>query len=1117
MSLRLPTGIVTFLFTDIEGSTRLWEREPEAMRAALAAHDRLLRDAIESNGGDVVKMTGDGVMAAFGAPAAALAAALAAQRGLADDRRPPFTDGGRQTTDDGLRAGDKRTPTPDLLAPLRVRMGVHTGEAELREGDYHGATLNRAARLMAIGHGGQVLLSGITAALLDGSLPPGVTLRPLGEHRLRDLSQPERVFQLVAAGLPADFPPLRVAAARVNLPQPPTGFVGRWEEVDEIIALLTAPGARLVSLVGPGGIGKTRLAIQAAATLAGREPERFADGVFFVPLAQLSSAAPMAGVIAEALGFRFGQGEREPTDQLLDYLRHRSALLILDNVEHLLDDGGATLPADLLAAAPGVRLLATTRIRLGIQGEQLYPVPGMRLPDPAAVRSWADPQAEAEAYSALRLFAQAAGRVRPGFALDAGNVAAVTRICRQVQGMPLGIELAAGWLELLTPEEIAAEIDRSLDLLATDLRDVPARQRSLRAVFETTWQLSSERERALLPPLSVFRAPFSREAAAAVAGAGPGDLLALVNKSWLQRIVGSDGASRFLMHELLRQYAEEKLRADNQVEAAARERFADHYVTLLDATLPDLLGARQKQALAVVAADYPHIHWTWEWLVASGEFDRLTDHMLRPLHRFAQMRGLLREMSALVGLALEAGRRAGERCPPRPRATLLIAGSTLHYGEADLTALLDEAWRLAEGIAEPERALGGWYALLLDYRRFHDADAMTRLERLAESEDQEVAAFAAEMIGRALMDDIANRATLERSAVWLRRAGDWHEQRGDRWAYAGMCQLLAIAQSQLGNYAEALAWLDRAEAIYISLEDWQNVAAIGLLQRSAIARWSGRPDLALAAVEGTLSIVREHDDRVMEALGLGRLSMDLARYGDIDRARATREQALALARELEHDTNIPWNLWELGEVHRVAGSPSEARRYYDEAVAIFQAQGHSFGIGYYERGLGDLALMAGDCAAAVRHFSSARARISEFPDQVWSWVYVSIALARALAGCGQPDAALEMLHETLAMATTSTISELQPALLAAVAELALAAGRTVAAATLCGLVAAHPMTWNETRATVARLVAAARAVLGEEAAGAAEARGRALDATALIARLAALPPDLSAWLGLLED
>ena len=1105
MNASLPTGLVTFLFTDIEGSTRLWERRPEAMRAALAIHDRLLRQAIESNGGHVVKMTGDGVMAAFGSPAGAVAAAVAAQRALLT------TTGHRPPTADTLPPDPLNT---DLL--IRARMGIHTGAAELREGDYHGPTLNRAARLMATGHGGQVLLSGVTAALLDGSLPHGVTLRPLGEHRLRDLSQPERVFQLVAADLPADFPPLRVASARINLPQPPTGFIGRWQEVDDILALLTAAEARLVSLVGPGGIGKTRLAIQTAATLAEREPDRFADGVFFVPLAHLNAAAGMVAAVAEAIGLRFGQGEREPREQLLDHLRHRRALLILDNMEQLLDDGGAALPADMLAAAPGVRILATSRIRLGIQGEQLYLVPGMSLPEPDAVRAWVDPPAAAEGYSGLRLFAQAAGRVRPDFRLDGDNIATVTRIGHQVQGMPLGIELAAGWLELLTPDEIAAEIERSLDLLATDLRDVPARQRSLRAVFETTWQLASERERALLPSLSVFRAPFAREAATAVAGAGPADLLALVSKSWLQRTVGSDGASRFLMHELLRQYAEEKLRADGRAEAAARERFANHYVALLDATTPDLLGARQKQALAVVAADYPHIRRAWQWLVARGEFDRLVDHLLQPLHRFAQMRGLLREANELVGTALEACRR-GDRGQPRAAAALLVARSTLHHGEADPSTLLDEAWMLAQAVADPERTLGVWYAVLLDSRRVHHPEVVTQLQQLAESEDKVLACLAAELVGRALMDAIDQPAMLQQAVAWLRRAGAVYEQQGDEWGYAGVCQLLAVVYSRLGDYTAALASLDCAEATYLSLKDWQNVAGSAIYLRGAIALWQGRPQLCLATMEEALSLIREHGDRVMEAIGLGQLSIETLRYGDPDRARVLREQALARVRELGHRSNEPWNLWELGEVYRVIGQPDKARRYYDEARPLFRAQGHGFGESYCERGLGDLALAAGDFATAIGHFTAARALASEYPDQFWSQLYVTIQLARTLNGCGQPGEALAVLHAALPVATASVVKGLHPGLMTAVAELALAAGRAEAAATLCGLVAAHPMTWNETRATTARLAAQARATLGEAAADAAEARGRTLDAPTLIARLAALPPDLAAWLDVLAE
>ena len=1105
MSIPLPTGVVTFLFTDIEGSTRLWERHTAAMERALAHHDDLLRAAIESHGGHVVKTTGDGVLAAFESPAAALAAALAAQRGLkqtTDDRPPPTAP---------LLNTDPLTTDPLALS---ARMALHTGEAELREGDYHGTTLNRAARLMAIGHGGQVLLSGVTAGLLAAALPPGVALRDLGEFRLRDLAQPERVYQVAAEGLPADFPPLKATAARIRLPQPPTGFIGRWPEIDDILALLTAPDARLVSLVGPGGIGKTRLAIQAATTLAEREPARFPDGIVFVPLAHLNTAGAMVGAVADAIGFRFGSGEGEPRGQLLDHLRPRRALLILDNMEQLLADGGATLPAEVLAGAPGIYLLATTRSRLGIQGEQLYLVPGMSLPTPDAVRAWADPQAEAETFSGLRLFAQTAGRVRPGFRLDQTNIVPVCHICRLVQGMPLGIELAAGWLELLTPEEIAAEIERSLDLLATDLRDVPARQRSLRAVFETTWQLSTERERTHLPPLSVFRAPFTRQAAAAVAGAGPGDLLALVNKSWLQRVSGADGTSRFQMHELLRQYAADKLQADAEAEANTLRRFADHIVALVDECRPWLLGAHQREALAVMAADHAHILRAWEWLLEQGQFERLVDHLLLPLQRFAQMRGLLNATGELLARAIDACRRAGDRCPRRVLAALLLAGSTLHYGDADMVALLDEASDLAQSMAAPERELGGWYAQVVGFRRYRgDPDAQRELRQLAEtSADETLAMIAAETLGLALMDDVSHRAILEESAIWLRRAGETYERRGDQWGLANICQFEGVVQGRLGNFIAAQASLDRAVAIFTSLEDWQNADAVRLLQSSAIARWRGRPEEALAEMTSALADIRARGDRVMEALALGRLSMELARYGDVDRARVVREQALALTRELAYHSNEPWNLWELGEVHRVAGSPAEARRLYTEAQAIFRVQGHGFGLAYYERGLGDLALMAGDYATAARHFTAARALMSEYPDQTWSMVYVTIGLARALNGDGQLTAAAATLYEALPTTANRSLTDLQPVLLATVAELALTGGRADAALVLCALLADHPLTWNETRPRVAALSERARATLGDAAAGAAEAHGRTLEVSALVAALAALPPDLTAWL-----
>ena len=1087
----LTAGPVTFLFTDIEGSTSLWERHPEAMKHALARHDALLRAAVEGHHGQVVKSTGDGAYAVFAAPSEAVAAALAFQRALLADPWPELA--------------------PDVL---RARLGVLTGQAELRDGDYFGPTLNRTARIMSIGHGAQILLGTVTAHLVTGGLPPGVSLLDLGEHRLRDLTQPEHIFQVVAEGLPARFPALRTSSARVvNLPGQPTGFIGRWDEVDGILRLLAPGGSRLVTLVGPGGMGKTRLGIQAAATLAEREPERFRDGIHFVPFAPLRSAESMVGAIAAALDFQFGQGEQGPRRELLDYLRGREALLVLDNLEHLLDDGGATLLADILDTAPGVSMLATSRSRLSIQGEQLYVVPGMSLPDAQEAETWSDPQAEAGRFSGLRLFLQAAGRARPDFRLTPDNVAAVVRVCRQVQGMPLGIEMAAGWLELLSPAEISAEIARSLDVLATDLYGVPERQRSMRAVFDSTWQLLSERERTVLPALSVFRASFTREAAEAVAGAGLRDLMSLANKTWLQPVSSAGGSSRFQMHELLRQYAEEKLRAGGEAETAANDRYARYYAALWAENGPRLESAAQKEALALLTREYLHGHAAWTWLVARGELEWLADRMLRPFVRFALMHSLIFEVGDLVRQALDACRRAAG-CHLRVRISLLVAVSALRYPPSDPSAIMDEAHRLVEDLAEPERELGIWYPLLLNWRPYRDPDNPRRLWRLAEGDDTDGrASLAAHLTGAALLAESRDRTGLEESVEWLRRAAAGYLRRGDRWAYAGVIEDLSLGEFRLGNRDSALALVDEAQAIYESLADWHHANMLRQ-GRATTLLYDGRPDLVLKTLEGFVAYSRERGDRLMETFSLGFLSLQAVRFGDLDETRRMRERALALTRELGYSDNESWNLWELGEVHRVAGSTVEARRYYDEARALFDAQGNRFGLAYYERGLGDLALMAGDAAAAARRFSAARDLMADYPNEEWSLAYVLTGLARALAGSDRLDEAPAALAAAIVpIAGNHTPIDMETLVVAAAAEMALAGGRAQLGATLCALLAAHPLTWNETRARVAALVARARQGLGDDTTAAAEARGRLLDLHALIAGLAALPPvEAGPWL-----
>src|SRR5215218_9558561 len=407
----LPSGTVTFLFTDIEGSTTLWERDREAMTAAVERHLALLDAAIYAHGGTHFKTVGDAVQAAFLTAPAAIAAASDAQRALLDENW-----------------GE--------IGPLRVRMALHAGEAEPdTRGDYLAAPLNRLSRLLSAGHGGQILLSQTVQQLSRGALPAGTELLDLGDHRLRDLLHPD---------LPTDFPPLQTLAGHPNnLPHQPTPLLGRERELGEVADLLRREDVHLVTLTGPGGVGKTRLALQAAADLL----EVFADGAFFVELAPLADPLLVPSTVAGALGVREEVGQPLITT-LTAFLRDRQLLLALDNFEHLLP--AAPVVSDLLRACPGVKILATSRAPLHLRGEREYPVPALALPDP----SRREPVAQLMQYEAIRLFVERAQAATPAFALTEENAAAVTEICRRLDGLPLAIELAAARIKLLPPQAL---------------------------------------------------------------------------------------------------------------------------------------------------------------------------------------------------------------------------------------------------------------------------------------------------------------------------------------------------------------------------------------------------------------------------------------------------------------------------------------------------------------------------------------------------------------------------------------------------------------------------------------------------------------------------------------
>jgi predicted ATPase/class 3 adenylate cyclase len=546
----LPTGTVTFLFTDLEGSTRLWEEHPEAMRAALGRHDAILREAVESHRGVVVSEMGDGMAAAFASAGDAVAAGLDAQLGL----------GACEWGETG---------------PLRARMGLHAGEGALRpDGQYVNQPLNRCARLMAIANGGQVVVSETVESLVRGALPPEVGLLDLGEHRLRDLARPIGVFQITHPELPRDFPPLRsLDALPGNLPAQVTSFVGR---VDEIAAVAEAlREARLVTLTGVGGVGKTRLAIQTAAEVLPAYP----DGAWLCELAAAGDPDGMVQVVAAALGVQSYPGVPLDT-RVREFLRDRGALVVFDNCEHLLD-ATSHLAEGLIRECPEVGLLATSREPLGIGGERIVRLRSLPTRDPDGE--------EAGESDAVRLFIERAASAEPDFDLDKTDAHVVKDICRRLDGIPLAIELAAARVVAMSPAEIRSLLDERFRLLTGGRRTAVQRHQTLRATVDWSYALLSSTEQVVFGRLGVFPASFNAAAARAVAG-GEGvrawdvldALTGLVNKSMVNTAGSASGATRYQLLDTMRQYARERLDESGDADRCRRAHAA-HYEEIVAA------------------------------------------------------------------------------------------------------------------------------------------------------------------------------------------------------------------------------------------------------------------------------------------------------------------------------------------------------------------------------------------------------------------------------------------------------------------------------------------------------------------------------------------------------
>jgi predicted ATPase len=822
-----PTGTVTFLFTDIEGSTRLWEQYPEAMRHALARHDALGSEIITAHEGVLVKSRGEGdsLFAVFARASDAVAAAGALQQALVAE---PWQ-------------------TPDRL---RVRMALHAAAAECRDGDYYGPGVNRCARLRAVAHGDQVLLSAAVAGQVRHQLPAGAGLRDLGSHRLKDLQEPEHLYQLLLPHLPADFPPLRsLAAFAHNLPVQLTRFIGREREMGEVKRLLAA--RPLLTLTGSGGCGKTRLALQVAADVL----EAYPDGVWLVELAALTDPALVGPMVAAALGVR-EEPNRPLTQTLVEYLRPRQLLLVVDNCEHLLA-ASASLVDTLLRSCPHLRVLASSREGLGIAGEQTYRVPSLSVPDPQTVPS---PE-HLQAFEAVQLFAARAALSDPAFAVPAADAAAVVQICRRLDGIPLAIELAAARVKALPVEQIAARLDDRFRLLTGGSRTALPRQQTLRALIDWSYDLLSEPERVLLLRLSVFAAGWTLEAAEAVCSdevgsrqwaVGSGDsqapgapllptahcllptdavldlLTTLVEKSLMQYEVRG-GEARYWLLETVRQYARDRLIEAGEA-TEARNRHRDYFLSL-----PERIRTEPAEKFDRLDTEHDNLRAALGWAVASGEVG-----------------GALRLASALQAFWATRGYTTEGRA--RFSELLVLPAAS---GLTDVRAwALFNAGVLASHQNDQKEANRLWTESLAIYRKLDNKLGIAlSLTSLGGQVDRH-------------SDGRKARALLEESLALWRELGD--EGRGG--------------------------------------------AADSLLGLGRLARSEGDYEAARRLTEESLAIWRELNDRLQIPWALLDLGWMDQQQSDHDAARKRYEESLGILRELGFQFALGLCLYRLGRV-----------------------------------------------------------------------------------------------------------------------------------------------------------------------------------------------------------
>ncbi len=627
----LPSGTVTFLFTDIEGSTQLWEQYPEAMKPALALHDSILKEAIASNHGHIIKNTGDGVHAVFTTALDAISSSLYAQRRLQNSEVLKTTE-----------------------FSLRVRMGVHAGEAELRDGDYYGQSLNRAARIMSAGHGGQILVSDVVAQVVRERLPAELSLLDKGEHHLKGLLHTERIYQVAAPDLQRDFPPLNsIATATNNIPTQLTSFIGRERELKEAQEKLAS--TKLLTLIGPGGTGKTRLSIQ----IASEQLVNFKDGVWLVELAPISDPAFIASTIASVFEIREVQSI-QLINLVIDYLRGKEALVVLDNCEHLVE-ASAHVANQLLHECPNLKIIASSREALGVDGETVYRVPSLK-----------DDEAS-------RLFIERATKAEPRFRITDENASFVAQICSRLDGIPLAIELAAARVKLFSPKQIAERLDDRFKLLTGGSRTALPRQQTLRALIDWSYTSLHESEQRALRRLAVFSGGWTFEGAESVLGESDAmeNLASLVNKS-LVNVEEQESKSRYRFLETIRQYAMEKLLESGEA-VEARDRHLDYMLRIAIQTEERMFGSETQEWLDQMEVEHDNLRTAFEW--ASSNHPRMALELANAIGGFWTVRDHISEARSWCQAILEKTKSLSDVAAERARVYTVFGWMSVTSGE----------------------------------------------------------------------------------------------------------------------------------------------------------------------------------------------------------------------------------------------------------------------------------------------------------------------------------------------------------------------------------------------------------------------------------------------------